>query len=312
MVKYIRYLLPFVILISASCTKFTAPERFEGEVYSLAGLLVAGKSISVQNPVYITRSTTIEAFDPLSLFVTDAIVTVKDLSNPAQWTLSVYNDSAEMKVKYIDPADHIIQPEHRYRIEIQIPGHTQLITAETTVPAQAQLIPDYLQNNIPAEGYSLTETPVSTLKYDDIDIKYPLAMNTGAFSGACNFMAEMYCMEDFSTELEFTNPIFGIEHPDAEMEDAYNAGGESIRRIQFIGRYISQPQNGSNDNYLLIKDYRQAFVFFGRYQITLWIADDNYYKYTYMPEGYFHGGVNGALGFFGSVAGGTMYAKIVK
>jgi hypothetical protein len=164
MVKYIRYLLPFVILISASCTKFTAPERFEGEVYSLAGLLVAGKSISVQNPVYITRSTTIEAFDPLSLFVTDAIVTVKDLSNPAQWTLSVYNDSAEMKVKYIDPADHIIQPEHRYRIEIQIPGHTQLITAETTVPAQAQLIPDYLQNNIPAEGYSLTETPVSTLK----------------------------------------------------------------------------------------------------------------------------------------------------
>ncbi len=305
-------MIPLVLLFTASCTKFIAPERFEGEVYSLAGLLVAGKPISVQNPVYITRSTTIEDFNPLSLFVDDAIVTVKDLSNPDQWMLSAYPDMAEFKVKYIDNANNIIQAGHRYRIEIEIPGHAQLITAETTVPAQAQLVPDYMQNNVPTEGYSLTETPVTTMKYNDIDSKYPLALNTGSFSGACNFMAEMYCLEEFSTELEFTNPVFGIEHPDAEMEDSYNAGGESIRRIQFIGRYVSKPQNGLPDNYLLVKDYRQAYVFFGRYRTTLWIADDNYYKYTYMPEGYFHGGVHGGLGFFGSVAGGTMYAKIVK
>jgi hypothetical protein len=305
-------LLPLLILFTASCTKFTSPDRFEGEVYSLAGLLIAGKSISVENPVYITRSTTIEGFDPMSLFVTDAIVTVKDLSNSFQWSLSAYPDLQEFKVKYIDPADHIIQPEHRYRIEIQIPGRTQLITAETLVPAQAQLNPDFFSFNIPTEGYSLIQEPVTSIKYGEIDSKYPLAMNTGAFSGPCNFMAEMYCLEEFSTDLEFTTPVFGFTNPDASMEDSYNAGGESIRRIQFIGRYVSQAQNNVSGNYLLIKDYRQAYVFFGRYRITLWIADDNYYKYTYMPEGYFHGGVQGALGYFGSAAGGTMYAKIVK
>jgi hypothetical protein len=65
-------------------------------------------------------------------------------------------------------------------------------------------------------------------------------------------------------------------------------------------------------NFLVVKDYKQAYVFFGRYRISLYIVDDNYYRYSFMPEGYFHGGVHGGLGYFGSAGGGRMYAKIVK
>ncbi|MDY0151314.1 MAG: DUF4249 family protein [Candidatus Cloacimonas sp.] len=309
MVKHLRYLLPLLLITAMSCSKFTAPERFEGDVYTVAAMLIAGQPINTEHPVYITRSSTIEDFDPYSLFVSNAAVTLTDLSDPDEWMLTAVPDLVEMKIKYIDTAQHIIQPEHRYRIEIQIPGKEQLIWAETTVPAIADLVPDYYQLG---NGFSLTEEGMNAMPYTAIDQNYPFAMNTGAFSGACNFMAELYCLEDFSTDLEFTTPVFGLEHPDASMEDAYNAGGESIRRIKFIGRYTSQIQDGMDDNYLIVKDYRQAFVFYGKYRISLYIVDDNYYRYTYMPEGYMQGGVHGGLGYFGSAGGGKMYARIVK
>ncbi len=311
MVKNIFILLLAVAILS-SCTKFTAPERFEGEVYSIAGLLVSGHVIDSEHPVYVTRSETLAEFDPMSLFVTDAVVVIKDLTANQQWGLDMVPDLVAMKIKYVDNNNHIIQPQHRYRIEVTIPGHDGVISAETLVPVAVSLAPDFMQNNIAGEGYSINASPMPSIKYDEVDRKYPLALNTGTYAGPVNFMAEMYCLEEFSTELEFTNPVFGMDHPDAQMEDSYNAGGESIRRIQFIGPYVSKAQQGLTDNYLVIKDYRQAFVFYGDYRVTLWAADDNYYRYTYMPEGYFHGGVQGALGFFGSVSGGTMYAKITK
>jgi hypothetical protein len=308
MVKYLRYLLPLFLLAAVSCSKFTAPERFDGDVFTIAGLLIAGQSIDAEHPIYITRSATIDNFDPLSLFVMDAEVKIKDLTVPDEWMLTAIPDLAEMKIKYIDTEQHIIQPNHIYRIEIPNLGQ-ELIWAETTVPAIAELVPDLYNNG---NGYSLTEEGMTNLTYGEIDQKYPLAMNTGSFSGACNFLAEMYCLEEFSTDLEFTTPVFGFEHPDTTMVDAYYAGGESVRRIKFLGRYTSQAQEGMAGNFLVVKDYKQAYVFFGRYRISLYIVDDNYYRYSFMPEGYFHGGVHGGLGYFGSAGGGRMYAKIVK
>ena len=259
--------------------------------------------------MYITRSTSIEEFDPLNLFVTDAIVRIIDTGTLLEWQLLAVPDLAEFKIKYVDPDEHLIQPQHTYRIEVTIPGREQKITAETTVPFKAEIEPDlYNYGN----GYSLYQVTMNDLLFSEIDQKYPLALNTGSFSGACNFMAEMYCLEDFSQDLEFTTPVFGFEHPDATMEDEYNAGGESIRRIRFMGPYTSSPHEGLSGNHLVVKDYRQAFVFYGRYSVSLFIVDNNYYRYTFMPEGYFYGGVQGGLGFFGSASGGNMYARIVK
>ncbi len=310
MVKLIKYLFPLLLLLSSSCSKFTAPERFTGDAYSLAALLIAGESIDVDHPVYITRSATIETFNPNSIFVDDASVIIKDITPgipQTQFPLSFFMGM------YVDPAANLIQAEHTYRIEIVVPGNPPVnISAETTVPKQGILVPDYLNNNVQGEGYSFTEEPMNIIKFSDVDRKYPLAINTGDNQGTFNFMAEMYCLEEFSTNLEFTTPVFGFTHADAEMEDSYNAPGESVRRIKFLGSYVSKPQEGIAGNHLVVKDYRQAFVFYGKYRITLYLADENYYRYSYMPEGYFHGGVKGGLGYFGSASGGVMYAKIVK
>jgi len=310
MVKNMIYILALLMLLSLSaCDKFTAPERFEGDVYTLAGLLYAGETISAEHPVYITRSSSISEFNPLAIFVTNAGVTIKDLTANEQFSLSCIPDLSEFKYKYIDLEEHVIQPEHTYSIEVTIPGREQKITAQTTVPFSTELIPDLFNLG---NGFSLTEEGMNEMNYGTVDQHYPLAIKTGDYAGAFNFMGEFFCLEEFSTDLEFTTPVFGVEHPDTTMAEAYYAGGESIRRIKFIGRYASQPQPNLSGNYLVVQDYKQAFVFFGRYRVSIYIVDDNYYRYSYMPEGYFHGGVSGGLGYFGSAGGGRMFAKVVK
>ncbi|MCK9557957.1 MAG: hypothetical protein PHQ78_05600 [Candidatus Cloacimonetes bacterium] len=96
------------------------------------------------------------------------------------------------------------------------------------------------------------------------------------------------------------------------MEEAYNAAGEGIRRIWFMSRFVAGPQAEQEGSYIVLRDYRQGYVFSGRYKVTMMVTDANYFKYNFMPEGYLHGGVTYALGYFGSASGGTLYTKIVK
>jgi len=305
----LRILLAVTLLLVISCSKFTAPERFEGDVYTLAGLLMAGQPINSEHPVYITRSASIEDFNPMTLYVSDAIVLIKDTTTNEQWDLEPIIDFTELKIKYIDLNEHIILSGHTYSIEVSIVGREQKITASTTVPQAVELVPDIYNHG---NGYTMDEASMNSIVYSEIDQKYPLALNTGSFAGSCNYLAEMYCLEEFSTALEFTTPVFGFTNPDTTMVDQYYASGESIRRIKFMGRFTSQPQPDMVGNYLLVRDYKQAFVFYGRYRVSQYIIDDNYYHYSFMPEGYFHGGVSGGLGYFGSASGGRMYCKVVK
>ncbi|MCB5262384.1 MAG: DUF4249 domain-containing protein [Candidatus Cloacimonetes bacterium] len=300
------------LLLLSGCTDFTAGPRFEGDVYAIAGLLVAGEAITADYPVYLSKSADIASFDPLDIFVMEADIQIFELDTGKSWSLSPMLDFEELKVKWIDPARNIIQPEHSYRIQVQVPGYEKLISAETTVPPETILNPDYYGHNVEGEGYGLSLQTMGELPFDEADLRYPLALNTLDKAGTFNYQAELYCLEPFSTELEFTTPIFGLTHPSAELEDAYNRSGEGMRRIQFMGRFSSSVQPEYEDSYILVKDYRQGFIFYGRYMASAYIIDNNLYRYNYMPEGYLYGGVHNALGYFGSASGGVMYVKVVK
>lgn len=307
--KAIFILLSVCALFFFSCERTSQP-RFDGEVYSLAGLLVAGERIDLEHPVYVTRSASIEEFDPMQIFVGDAEVTVRDLGTSQIITLSKVTDL--FQIKYIDISNQIIQAGHSYRIEVNVPGYNKLIWAETTVPQAVALVPDVFGTNPAGEGYSFDPDTQNTIQFSRIDAEFPLALNTYSTAGSYNFAAEFFCLEEFSTDLEFTTPVFGIEHPDASMEEMYYSGGETIRRIEMLGRFSSAPQAGLEGNYILLRDYGYIYVFYGRYRVKTYILDDNYYSYAYMPEGYLHGGVNNALGYFGSASGGELYTTIVK
>jgi hypothetical protein len=308
--KYASYILLAALAVMLASCEFTSKPRFEGDVYSISGLLYAGSPVSLEHPVFVTRSSSLQQFNPLQIFVADASITVRDLDTQSSFNLEPALH--EFQIKYIDPDSTLIVAEHSYRIEVTIPGYDSLIWAETTVPRSVQLVPDLYQNHPEGQGYSLDPDTPNTLAYSQIDTSYPIVLDTGGVQGAYNFMGEFFCREEFSTELEFTTPVFGIEHPSEDLEEVYYAGGESIRRIRFLGRFSSLPQPGIDGNYLLINSYSQAFVFFGRYRVSAYIIDDNYYSYTYQQEGYLHGGVHNGLGYFGSASGGVMYARIVR
>lgn len=315
---YIFVIMLFSILLSG-CTDFVSPERFTKEHYSLNGILKAGKTISFEDPVWIGKSTSLSNLNSAELFVNNAVVKIIQTST-AKDTMSFYLSPVQVPIPdtdrlvtfYIDPMGHVIQPEFTYRIEVTIPGYNKLISAETTVPKAAQLVPNF--NYTPPAGQGYTTDPndsTTTIRYPEVDMHYPVTLRVDG-NQSVNFMVELFCREEFSTDLEFTTAFMGQEHPTEDLEpNYYQVSGESIRRINIMSKFVSKQHTDSNW-YVSMTDYRQAFVFYGRYQVTAYIMDDNYFTYKYMPEGYYYGGVNNALGCFGSASGGVLYTKIVK
>ncbi len=308
MVRKLSFAL-FLLLLALTACQNTSGPRFEGEVHTLAGLLVAGKPIGLEYPVYVTRSSTIDNFDPLEIFVWNAEITVWDMDSGLEFELSPALH--DFKFKYIDTAENIIQPEHRYRIEVRIPGFDKLISAETTVPPCIRAEPNPWNTNPPGIGWSLDPNTQNEIQYSRIDSDFPAIANTGSHSGAMYMASEIYCLEDFSTELEYTSPLLEGMHPSTEMEAAYNAG-RPPRRISIMYRFNAAPQPGLPDNYLILNNYAAAFFFYGSYRLRFRIVDENYFNYNFMEEGYLHGGVNNALGYFGSASSEDMFARIVK
>jgi hypothetical protein len=298
-----------LLLLVASCD-ITSPPRFEGDVYALAGLLIANASIDLEYPIYLTRSASVNSFDPLDLFVGDATITVQDMAKGELFTLQPALH--EFMVKYIDPAENIILAGHTYRVEVTIPGYDKTIWAETTVPQPVTLVPDLNGNHPSGTGYSTDPDTENTTQFSVIDPDYPIVLGTGDNAGAFNFWAEVYCREPFSTDLEFTNPILGITNPDESLEPIYNSTGQSPRRVLFTGVFQAQQQPGAQGNYLSLTDFSTAIAFYGRYRFTAYVVDDNYYRYTYTPEGYLYGGVHNGLGYLGSASGGRLYTRVVK
>jgi hypothetical protein len=312
-------LLILLALLLASCSDFVSPERFTATHYTLNCLLKSGETIGFENPVWIGRSSSLDSLNSADLFVEDATARIIQTDTNGD-TLSFYltavifpiPESDRTAAFYIDPEMHVIQPGYKYRIEVTIPGYEKLIYAETTVPETAELVPNFNFTPPPGQGYTTDPDDSTTaIPYNEVDVHYPVTVRVDGYKSV-NYLVELYCLEEFSTDLEFTTALFGQEHPPADMEsNYYQASGETIRRIDIMSRFISV-LNPDGNWYVSLSDYRQGFIFYGRYQVTAYVTDDNYYSYKYMPEGYFHGGVTNALGCFGSVSGGVMYTKIIK
>ncbi len=306
--RFLILLLPLLAILLSSCENTSGP-RFEGDVFTVAGLLMAGQPVSFDYPVYVTRSSAIEDFDPQEIFVYDATVTIRDLDTGLEIPLTPALH--EFKFKYIDTAQNIIQPQHRYRIEVEVPGADSLIWAETTVPPCLTGEPDPYGTNPPGIGYSLDPDTQNEIPWARIDSDFPAIASTGEVAGNFYLMAETFCLEPFSLDLEYTSDFLPVSHPDSSLAEGYNAG-RPPRRLTFMYRFSSTPLPGLTGNYIVLDNYATSVVFFGRYRLRLQLVDDNYFNYNSIDEGYLHGGIHNALGYFGSASGVNMYARIVK
>lgn len=316
--KILLLIIPLLLVLTA-CSDFTSPKRFTESQYTLSAVLTAGTYISLENPVIIGKSVNLADLNSPDMFISNAQVNITELYQGAEVTTFglfpyhiVLPNTADTVTLYIDTMQHIIQPGHTYHVEVTIPGYAKTIMADTVVPEAVELEPDFNHLNNPAQGYTTVYSDsLPVMPYDRINLDYPLALRVDG-EQTVNTLFELYCLEEFSTDLEFTTSFLGQEHPPSSLESNYYASsGETIRRINFMARMVSKMAD-SGKYYILLQDYRQGFVFFGRYRVTASVIDDNYYYYKFMTDGYLHGGVVNGIGCFGSRAGGTLYTRIVK
>jgi len=298
MKKYI--ILICAVLVIASCTDFTSPERYTEEAYYLTGILKTGNSVDFENPVIIGKTIPVEGgtFDDLLIF--DASVMLYEL-NPDSTIIDSVSLTFQVnplgQFGYIDLAGSmIIEPESIYLIEALIDS-TDLIWAETAVPKSIIVQPD--------SGYT-TDPLVSIwpeIVFEDIDLEHPIMIETQD-NETFNLHCEFYCLEEWQ-DAEY---IFAIEedtYPEDPEEYESEADGSPRKTSTF---YIFQP----TENLINFSFYQYAFNFYGRYEVTVSAIDDNYLNYLYIPEGYNHGGINGGVGYFGSAVSHVMYTKVVE
>jgi hypothetical protein len=317
--RYYILLISIITLALSACSDFVSPQRFKNDYYTLNAILYADSTISFSHPVWIGKVAKIEDINSAQLFVDNASVRIKETAtngDTMSFTLMPVTfpapDMPSDVTFYIDPLSHVIHQEYTYTITVDIPTDSGVkhLWAETTVPKRADLVPNFGAEPVVGEGYTTDpDDTTMVIPFDEIDANYPVAMRV-AGSQTVNCLVEVYCREDFDPTLEFTTPMFGQTEAGADMEDQYESAGESVRRINVLNRFYSREIDGNW--YISLTDYRQCFVFYGRYRVTAIVMDDNYFKSKYMPESYFHGGVHNGFGCFGSASGGVMYTRIVK
>ena len=61
-----------------------------------------------------------------------------------------------------------------------------------------------------------------------------------------------------------------------------------------------------------VRFFESNLLFFGRYRISVFHVDENYYRYLYKPEGYNFGGVEQGIGYFGSRSGQSIYTRVIE
>lgn len=299
MKKYIILIL--VGLALTSCLDFTSPDRYTKQLYYLTGLLNQGSTINLQNPILIGKTIPAEGASLAELFIMDADVKVYEYNRDNQLTAFVHLDfildSEAEKAGYVDLEEMLqIQSGFRYEIIAVVSGQDTL-SASTIVPELITVLPD-------PSGYTddPEAEPYPEMVYDYIDRDHPIQIQTET-NDVFPLYAEFYCLEEWYIA-EWVRP-FDSDNPEDEEEYESTSNGWPRKIVSF---YPFQPEN----NLVNYQFYQSAFAFYGRYQVTINAMDDNYYQYLYKPEGYNHGGINGGIGYFGSVSGKKMYTNIVE
>ena len=292
----------FILIIGialVSCLDFTSSIRHNEQQYFLTGLLVEGKTIDFENPIVIGKTILSEGGSFNDMFIGDADVMLYEMDDlgTIQDSVNLVNSEVMPNVYYyVDMFEHLtIKSEMSYKIE----AHTTdtSLWAITKVPQTISILPDTVYT------VDTLATGWPEMVYDTIDSEHPIKIETQDNESFCLY-AEFYCLEEWQNA-QYVNVFGGHEFPDDE-EEYENPGNGSPRKI--ISYYLYQPEN----NLVTFGFYQSAFVFFGRYQLTISAMDDNYFHYLYKPGGYYHGGINGGIGYFGSSSSHTIFTKIVE
>ncbi len=308
MKKLFIYVVVVIALVSIfACSDNVSGVRNKKDTYIITGLLYEGRTINDNGiQVFKTIDVSSNVLDINDMAITDANITVilRDETDNIDIALSPVQGASYV---YIDPSEHIIQPNHTYKIIAII--DEQEVTATTTVPQHMEILPNttaFLRHDAELAG-KYADWKFPQVKEDTYDANHPWQLHT--MRKKVNLFVNFYCLIDRELweKVEYANYFGPGDGPEEEDEYEDYAYDSWPRRIKSFYGYET------NDEDLIIESgYQSGFVFYGKYRVKLYSIDDNYYKYLYKQEGYKHGGVVNGWGYFGSVSGGIMYTEVVK
>ena len=294
----ITYIL-LLCLAVLSCTDFTTGRRFDDEYIVIAGTIYAGETITAENPIVVSRSIPVNGGNITDFLVTNATVFIEDIGTNETQDLSFTVDLIKRKFGYYDASNSfLIKSGKTYKLTAIVDQDT--VFAFTTVPNPFE----FLEN----EGYTVDENDVYPIMiHREIDEHYPIDIKVDNQENT-NLFVEYYCMEEWYNAIYTIFDYLGMsEQIPNTPEDYENSMNGYPRRNTDMRTYFP-----NNLNIIRIPFNQIHFLFYGRYRVTIMSIDDNYYKYNYKSQGYFHGGINGGIGYFGSAAKEIRYTYVVK
>ncbi len=300
--KLIIITIALSLLLITACAK--DPTNINTKYkYSVYAYLKAGEILTADNPVYIKKVISPQSPD-MNPTVENAVAYIA-YKTPEGLSLQI-------SLKHIGDGKYIFEsgdiefvnymaetgflPNVTYNLVVDIQG--EIITAKTTIP-------DIHPNDIFSDSLSTTpmiKTPVS-IANNETNINNAIRINCPPDSTK-QIYVETYCLEPW-TNAWYVDVYGGIEKPEKETEYE-DPVTHQPRKIAFTQKYLPIP----GMNQIVISNYSYLFVFYGDYRLTCYVIDDNYYTYSYKPQGWEHGGIVGGYGVFGSIAGKQFYVHV--
>ncbi len=302
---YIILIIASALLIM-SCEGPTSSKRYDKDFYYIiAGSLYENEPLSFHNSIYVGKTIPVGG-DIEEAFVTDADVVIYD-DEGNEYPLQFGIDFETLHFGYYNE-NLVPQATHTYRIEARVPSAMDstvidTVWATTTIPKGVTIDMDtcFTAYEDSVDAYQLV--------WETAGEEHPMIINTTDGDPVFLYL-KYYCLEEWD-EVRMVKPIFGEDTFEEEV-DYDDPADHYPRLLSFIGEYLPE-ENGEGGYRVFNSSYQGTLVFFGRYRISVYSVDDNFYHYQYKPDSNFeYGGIHNGYGYFGSASGLTFYTKVVE
>ncbi len=287
----------FLSLLFLFGCELTSPQRFDETEYVITGLLYAGEYVTIEHPIYVNRAINAEEGNIMDVFIDSAEVTLYELSPERRVRESIALEFGAPFGFYDPDSSMLIKAGYTYRIEATIEG--ERVWAETTVPHNISIITD---STFTKDG---SDSIYPSIDYDNMGSKHPIYLRTYDESPVILYL-EIYCLEDYDDAEMITD--FG---PPEFDEDDYESLREGSITFTYTPKYHASTPGLPAGYYVTKKSYYLSIMFGGKHKLTLYSIDENYYNYLYKSEGFYYGGINNGLGYFGSASGDDIFTNVI-
>jgi hypothetical protein len=284
-------ILPLLMVTMTSCENNPSELGLKYD-YSLYAYLLVGEPIDTDNPVRLKS-----LFNPdiplyeQDISVTDALVRIYTESEPLIDAILVHEQNGEYVLRENDI--FLIQPDTKYFLQIEV--NDQIITASTHTPPASLIENDALSQ----DPDTFPELAIDVISSYPIKVSCPLGEERTCY-------LETYCLEEYN-DAAYIYDFMGSGSP-KDQEEYENPDGGFPRRL--VVAEVFSPREHIDSENIVISNYDGFFFFYGRYRISCYVIDRNYYDSLYMTNGWEKGGVTGAYGVLGSGIGRIYYVKI--